>query len=159
MAKCTSYKSPHDKYLQPLVTSSPLNVNIPLKNLFLNSIKMCSFLSVRDKRHPYKTTGNTIVLYILILTSLYRINKVKIFWYESTNLNLLLISSWFQFLFVTLFLRYLNFSTFSKDILTVIKVWSCTAPWWRVMNIYLAFFAVTSVPNSLLASNRPSAGN
>jgi hypothetical protein len=41
--------------------------NIPLNPLFSNTLSLCSLLIVSDQvSHPYKTTGQTIVLYILI---------------------------------------------------------------------------------------------
>jgi hypothetical protein len=38
-----------------------------LSGLFSNTLRLCSFLNIRDKvSHPYKTTDKVIVLYILI---------------------------------------------------------------------------------------------
>jgi len=53
------------------VTSSLLGPNILLSKLFSNILSLRSFLNVRDHvSHPYKTTGNIIVLCIFIFTFL-----------------------------------------------------------------------------------------
>ena len=50
------------------VTSSLLGPNILLNTLFSNTLSLRSSLTVSDQvPHPYKTTGKTIVLYILII--------------------------------------------------------------------------------------------
>ena len=49
------------------VTSFPLGPNIFLNTMFSNTLSFLSSLTVSDQvSHPYKTTGKTIVLYILI---------------------------------------------------------------------------------------------
>ena len=51
------------------VTSSVLGPNILLSTLFSKTLSLHSSLSVSDQlSQPYKTTGNIIVLYILIFT-------------------------------------------------------------------------------------------
>jgi hypothetical protein len=53
------------------ITSSLLRPNILLRTLFSNTLSQCSSLNVRDQfLHPYKTTGTTMVLYILTFTFL-----------------------------------------------------------------------------------------
>jgi hypothetical protein len=53
------------------VASSLLGPNILLSTLFSNTLSLCSSPSVRDQvSHPYKTTGNTTVLYTLIFVFL-----------------------------------------------------------------------------------------
>ena len=48
------------------VTSSLLGQNTLLSTLFSNTVSLRSFLRVSDQiSHPYSTTGNIIVLYIL----------------------------------------------------------------------------------------------
>jgi hypothetical protein len=65
--KCTSYKAPH------YAVSSLLGSNILLSTLFLNTLNLCSSLSVRDQvSHPYKTTGKSIFIYILGFLSFWR---------------------------------------------------------------------------------------
>jgi hypothetical protein len=47
--------------------SSPLGPYILLSILFSNTLKLCSSLSVRDQdSHPYKTTGEIMVLNIFM---------------------------------------------------------------------------------------------
>jgi hypothetical protein len=54
-------------YLHSPVTSSLLVPNILFNALFSNTLNLRSSLNVSDQvSHPYKTTGKTIVLYILI---------------------------------------------------------------------------------------------
>jgi hypothetical protein len=56
------------RFLQP-ITSSLLGPNILLSTLFSNTLSLYSSLNVWDQvSHPYRTTGNIIVLYILIFT-------------------------------------------------------------------------------------------
>jgi hypothetical protein len=53
------------------VTSPPLGSNILRRELFSNTLNICSPINVRDKvSHPYKTTGKIKILYILIFTFL-----------------------------------------------------------------------------------------
>jgi hypothetical protein len=50
------------------VTSSLFGPNILLSTLFSNTLSLCSSLKVRDQvSHPYTTTDNIMVLYILIV--------------------------------------------------------------------------------------------
>jgi len=52
-------------FLYSPVTSSLLGPNILLSTLFSNTLSLCSFLNVSDQvKHPYKTRGKIIVLYI-----------------------------------------------------------------------------------------------
>ena len=53
-------------YLHSPVTSSLLGPYILLNTLFSNTLSLSSSLNVNDQvSHPYKTTGKTILLYIL----------------------------------------------------------------------------------------------
>jgi hypothetical protein len=55
--------------LHPPVTSSLFGPNIFLSTLFSNALSLCSSLNVGDQvSHTYRTSGKTIVLYILIFT-------------------------------------------------------------------------------------------
>jgi hypothetical protein len=61
--KCSSLCS----LLHSPVTSFLLGPNIFLSTLFSNTFSLFSSLNVRDRvSHPYKTTGNFTILYILI---------------------------------------------------------------------------------------------
>jgi hypothetical protein len=54
-------------FLQPPIISSIFVPNILLNTLFSTTLSLCSYLN--NRRHvsqPYKTTGKTIILYILI---------------------------------------------------------------------------------------------
>jgi hypothetical protein len=54
-------------FLHSAVTSCFFGPNILLSTLFSNTLSLCSSLNVRDQfSHPYRTTGKSIVLYILI---------------------------------------------------------------------------------------------
>lgn len=64
--------------------------------------------------------------------------------------------SWIYFWFVNVFLWCLNFATFTKDLLTIIKSWFCIAFWWWDINIFLVLSAFASRPTTLLQFNRAS---
>ena len=54
------------------VTPPLFSPNILLSTLFLNTLSLRFSLNVRDQvSHPYKTIGNTVVLYFFICISLY----------------------------------------------------------------------------------------
>jgi hypothetical protein len=60
-----------NSFLQCPVTSSLFVPNILLSTLFSNILSQCSFFNVSGQvSHPYKSTGKTTVLYILICTFL-----------------------------------------------------------------------------------------
>jgi hypothetical protein len=80
---------------------------------------------VRDQvSHPYKTIGKIMVLYILIFTFLDSRREDKSFWtawqQAFPEYRLFLISSWMQFWSLNAVPKYLNFATFSKDLLDII---------------------------------------
>jgi hypothetical protein len=58
-------------------------------------------------------------------------------WYQAfPELNIILISSWMPFRFVSVVPKYLNFATFSNYSLAVLIFWFCPEFWWRDMIIY-----------------------
>jgi hypothetical protein len=60
-----------------------LHTYILLRALFLNIVKTCSSLSVRDEfSRPYKTTGKIMVLYILVSRLFDRWQEDERFWTE-----------------------------------------------------------------------------
>jgi hypothetical protein len=61
--KGATYKARHCTVLLPLRSTYLLST------LFSNTLKLCSFLSVKDQvSHPYKTIGKIMFLHILIST-------------------------------------------------------------------------------------------
>ena len=59
-------------FLHSSVTVSLLGPNILLRTLFPNTLRLRSSLSVSDQvSHPYKTTGNIVVLYTVIFMFFY----------------------------------------------------------------------------------------
>jgi hypothetical protein len=70
-------------FLEPPISSSHFGPNILLITLFLNTLRLCSSLNVRDQvSQPYKTIGKIIVLYVLIFTFLESGREDKRFWTE-----------------------------------------------------------------------------
>jgi hypothetical protein len=100
-------------FLHSPVTSSLLGPNTLLNTLFSNILSLRSSLNVSDQvSHPYKTTGQIVVLYILIfnfLDSNLEDNRFCTEWQPAfPNFNLLLISSWIEFWSVNVVPRYMN---------------------------------------------------
>jgi hypothetical protein len=70
-------------FLHPPVILFFFCPNILFSTLFSNTLNLCSSLNVRDQVwQPYRTTGNIIVLYILIFTFFYNRREDKKFWTE-----------------------------------------------------------------------------
>ena len=123
-----SFSSSLCNLLHSTVTSSFLGPNILLNTLFSNTLSFLSSRNVSDQAsHPYETTGKIIVLYILIF-------KFSIATWKSKgsapnyskafpDLNLLLISSTIQFWYVKVVPKYLNSSTLSKVLLSILTLW------------------------------------
>jgi len=106
------------------VSSSLLCSNLFLSTLFLNTLSLCLSFNVSDQdAHPYKTTGKTVVLYILIFTYLHSKLEDKRFcteWQQAfPEFTLLLISSCIEFGFVRVIPKYVNYSTISEDLLPI----------------------------------------
>jgi hypothetical protein len=70
--------------------------------------------------------------------------------------NLLLISSWIKFWFVTLVPKYVNCDTFLNGLFYIFMSWFLHELRWRYNNIYLVFCTFISRLNSLLASIKVS---
>jgi len=107
------------------VTSSLLGPNILLNTLFSITVSFLFSRNVSDQvSHPYKTIGKIIFLYILIFKFLDSNLEDKRFcteWHQAfPDLNLLLISSIIEFWFVKVVPKYLNSSTLSKVLLSVL---------------------------------------
>jgi len=64
--------------------------------------------------------------------------------------NVLLISSWIEFWFVSFVPKYLNSFTVSQDLLSAFIMWGRPAFWSRDMTMYLVLSAYISSPVSLL---------
>jgi hypothetical protein len=93
----------------------PLRSKYPPQHLLSNSL--CSSLNVRDQvSHPYRTTAKIIFLYILMFKffdSRWEDRRLWTEWYQAwPEFNLLLISSWNKFWFVTVVPKYLYCDTF-----------------------------------------------
>ena len=70
--KYRSFSSSLCSFLHSPVTSSLLDPNIPLSNLFSKNLSLRSSNNISDQvSHPYKTTSKIIILYILISSGLY----------------------------------------------------------------------------------------
>jgi hypothetical protein len=113
----------------------PLRSNILLSTLFLDTLSLCSSLSVRDQvSHSYRIAGKIVVSCILIfkfLDSRWEDKRFWTEWYQALpEFGLLLMSSWMKFWFVTVVPKYLNRSTFSKHLLSIFMSWFCPAFWW-----------------------------
>jgi hypothetical protein len=108
-------------FLQHPVTSSLFGPNILLSILFSNTLRLCSFLNVRDQvSHSYKTIGKFIFRRILIFPFLgSRLEDRRSCTERQQSLpefSLLLISSWIKFWLATVVPKYLNCVTFSKHV-------------------------------------------
>ena len=99
-------------------TSPLLRTNILLSNLFSPILSLHSSLNVSDQvSHPYKTRDKIIYAYILIFIYLdCKLEDTRIFSEAEQafpDCNLLLISSWMEFWFVTVIPRYTKSSILS----------------------------------------------
>ena len=148
-------------FLPSPVTSSPLDPNILLNILFSNTLSLRSSLNVSDQvSHSHKTKGKIIVLYILIIKFLdSKMADIRFCteWQQALpDCNLLLISSWIEFWSVKAVPKYLNYSTFAMELLSMFILWLHPAFWSQDMTMYWVFSVFTSCPISLLATTEGS---
>ena len=106
--KYRSLSSSLCSFLHSPVTSSLLSPNILLNTLFSNTLNLRSSLNVCDQiSHPYKTTDKIIVMYILIFvfldSKLVNERFCTELWQAFPGFNLLLIYSWIEFWFASVF--------------------------------------------------------
>ena len=128
-------------FLHTPVTSSSLDSNILLNTLFSNTLSLRSWVSVSDQvPHPYTTTSEIIVLYILLFTFLDSKLEDKRFcteWWEAfPEFNPLLISSWIDCDSLRLFPNFWNVPNFQGKyyqflccyfiLQSDLETWSCT---------------------------------
>ena len=107
-------------FLYSSFTSSLLGPNILLCSLFSNTLSLRSSLNISYQvSHTYRTTGEIVILYILIFKffdSNLEDKRFCIEWKQAfPDFNLPLISYWREFLYVKIFPKYLNSSTLSKE--------------------------------------------
>ena len=148
-----SLRSSLTSFLHSPVTSSLLGPNIPLNTLFSDTLSVRSSLYVSyHVLNPYKTTGKIIVLCMLIFK--YLDNKVedkRFFtkWQQAfPDFILHLISSWREFWFVKFVPKYLNSSTYSKDLISIFILWFLPAYRSRDKAMHVILPALTSSPIS-----------
>ena len=102
------------------LTSSLLRPNILLNTLFSYTLSTRASLNVSDQvSHPYKTTGKTIVVCILIFIFLKsKLNETGCCteWQQAfSDFNLLLIYSSIEFWYAKVFAKYLKSSTLQRN--------------------------------------------
>jgi len=143
--KCTDHAAPHYAvFFQSTVNSSFLGPNILLSTLFSNTVSLCSPLNMRDQvSHPYKTAGNTIVLYFIPQVFWIANWKTKYSGLNSNRHSLCSIFSWFLHE-CNVGLQGFFFTTLSKNLSPVPMLWFCPAFSSPDMNKHLAFSAFTS---------------
>ena len=141
--------------------SSLLDPYILINTLFSNTLSLHSSLNVSNQvSHLYTKTGKILVLSILIFQLLDRKLEDRRFCTECKqafpDFMLLLISSWVEFWFVKVVAKYLNSSTFSKELLSIFILWLRPESWSQDMTMFLVLTAFTSRPISLLPFNKAS---
>jgi hypothetical protein len=98
--------------------------------------------------HLYKTTCKIVVSYVLIFTFLCNTKQEWSFYTVCQpalpQFNLLLISLWMQFWFVSIIPKYLSFILFSKHMFRGIFIsWFCAAVWSQDIKYILNLLSVT----------------
>jgi hypothetical protein len=137
LVKCTSHEAPHYAVFSKLPPLLPPWFQIFAYALSFRSPSVYVLLLVWEtKYHTHRKQRVRLCLFfILIFKSLKRRRQDRRFWAEwyqtFPEFNMLLISLWMQFWFATIVPKYLNFTTFSKDSLSVRRWWFCPPFWWR----------------------------
>jgi len=143
------------------VTSSLLGPNILLNTMFSNTLSFLSSRNVSNKFHTHTKQQEKLVPYILIFKFLDSNLEDKRFctkWQQAfPDFNLHLISSAVEFWFVKVVPKYLNSSTLSKIILSILTLWIRPAFWSWDMTMYLVLSALTSSPVFIVAGTKASA--
>jgi hypothetical protein len=135
--ECKLWSSSLYNFPQSPIISPFFNPNIHLRTCSQMPSNIHSFLNVREiVPHTCKSTGK---LYILIFTSLDSRRGDKTFWSEwqqtLPKCNQLLIPPRIAFWFVTVVPQYLNFATYSTDLLATFVLRLRPAFSWRDLNI------------------------
>jgi hypothetical protein len=135
--------TPFCEFPQPPTNAPHFGKSILLSTLSSNMLSLCSSLNDRDQvTLSCKTTAKLqfCVFYLLCFQRANEEAKVQ----ALPEFNLLLISSWIRFWFVTVVPKYLNCATFLKHLSAIFMSWFCPPFWWRDSNIYLVFSVFTS---------------
>jgi len=136
-------------FLQPPVPCVPLDTNIFRGTLFSNTVSPCSYLNVKGQvSFPYKNSRQNFMFYLVNRTI--ENSGPNISRYSLYLFNVLLTSLCKEFWFVNVILKYLNFATFSKDLLPIFIVWLYPVFCWEDVNIFLFFSALISATTSWL---------
>jgi hypothetical protein len=138
------------RFLQTLGTSSLFDPNIfsitlfykHPQSLYLPQGQRSSFTPIQSNRQNFSFVySNFSRFYTAAKKTSFRTE-----WKQAlSEFRLLLISSWVKIWFLTVVPKYLNYVTFSKDLLAFFMSWFCLAFWWRDSNTNLVFFAFTSI--------------
>ena len=118
---------------------------------FLPQCQWPSFTHIQNNRQNYTS------IYQFLDSNLEDKRFCSEWWQAFPDLNLLLISSTIEFWFVKVVPKYLNSSTLSKVLLSILALWIRPAFWSRDTTMFLVLSALTSSPISLVAATKASA--
>jgi hypothetical protein len=119
--KCKVWSCSLCSFLHSPLTSFILGPNILISTLFSKTFSPLSSLSVRGQvSHPCKTRQNNSSVYPNFYIFREKTVRFCTEWQQAfPDYIQFLISSWMEFWSVSVFPKYLNRSTFSKDLLAV----------------------------------------